>query len=210
LSAGHAGAHGARHLIGDVQRFGLLSAAAVVDRYTKIVDRAVRADALASAPQLPDARADAWMVDSAARMAEACLRLLDGAAALIPARPQTTAAEVERLVLSPTGSGFSSETALWVHNPTSSPVSAVNLHMTSLISSNGVSIPALAATFSPHRLDMVETGTAREVRLRVDVPADQPPGLYHGLVLSSAAPSGPITVRLDVLERGRAGDDAHE
>jgi hypothetical protein len=209
LTAGKAGTHGARHLIGDVQRFGLLSAAVVVERYTEIVDRAVRADGFGSAPRL-DTRADAWMVDSAANMAEVCLRLLDSAAALVSDRPQGTAVEVEGLALSPTGSGFSSETLLWVHNPTSSSVSAIDLHMTSLISSNGVSIPAVAATFSPERLDVVEAGSAREVRLRVDVPADRPAGRYHGLVLSSAASSGPIAVHLDVFGRGRAGHDDYE
>ena len=34
---------------------------------------------------------------------------------------------------------------------------------------------------------MVDAVTAQEVRLRVDVPADQPAGHYHGLVLISAA-----------------------
>jgi len=117
---------------------------------------------------------------------------------------------MERISLPPTGSGFGSETSLWVHNSTSSSAAAIDLHMTNLISSNGVSIPAAAVSFSPERLDVVDPGTAREVRLRVEVPADQPAGHYHGLVLTSAAPSEPIALHLDVDDRAIAGHDRNQ
>jgi hypothetical protein len=211
VTAGQVGGHGAQHLIGDVQRFGLLSAAAVVDRYTEIIDRATR-DASFRLAQLPaDERGTGWMVDSAARIAEACLSLVETTAALIGNRamPDTAMAKMESLVLPPTRSGFSSETSLWVHNPTTSPTAAVDLHVTSMISSNGFSIPVASVSFSPERLDVVDAGTAREVRLRVDVPADQPAGQYHGMVLISAAPFEPIALHLDVDSRERARDDGN-
>jgi hypothetical protein len=198
VTPGQAVGHGAQHLIGDVQRFGLLSAAAVVDRYTELIDRATRDDSLL-APVSADERGSRWMVDSAARIAEAYLSLVETIAALIPNRaiPDTAVRTMERLILPPTRSGFGSETSLWVHNSTSSSAAAIDLHVTNLISSNGARIPAASVSLSPERLDVVDAGTAREVRLRVDVPAE-PAGHYHGLVLTSAAPSEPIALYLDV------------
>jgi hypothetical protein len=205
VTPGQAVGHGAQHLIGDVQRFALLSAAAVVDRYTELIDRATREDSFPLAPLSPDERGSGWMVDSAARIAEAYLSLVETIAALISNRamPDTAMPNMERLILPPTCSGFGSETSLWVHNSTSSSAAPIDLHTTNLISSNGARIPAASVSFSPERLDVVDAGTAREVRLRVDVPADQPAGHYHGLVLTSAAPSEPIALDLDV--DGRAG-----
>jgi hypothetical protein len=204
--------HGAQHLIGDVQRFGLLSAAAVVDRYAELIDRATRDESFRSPSRPADERGTGWMVDSAARIADTYLSLVDTIAELIPNRAMadTAVPNVERISLPPTRSGFGSETSLWVHNSTSSSAAAIDLHMTNLISSNGVSIPAAAVSFSPERLDVVDPGTAREVRLRVEVPADQPAGHYHGLVLTSAAPSEPIALHLDVDDRAIAGHDRNQ
>jgi hypothetical protein len=159
--------HGAQHLIGDVQRFGLLSAAAVVDRYAELIDRATRDESFRSPPLPADERGTGWMVDSAARIADGYLRLVDTIAALVSNRTMPDAAVpiLERLILPPTRSGFGSETSLWVHNSTSSSAAAIDLHMTNLISSSGVSIPAAAVSFSPERLDVVDAVTAQEVRL---------------------------------------------
>jgi hypothetical protein len=199
VSSGQADGHGAQHLVGDVQRFGLLSAAAVVDRYTEIIDRAARDDSFSLPPRPDDETTAGRMVDTAARIAEASLRLIDSTSSLI-ANIATPAAvpEMERLVLPATRSGFSCVTSLWVHNPTSIPEAGIHLHMTSLISSNGVSIPVASVSLSPERVDLVAAGSAREVELRVCVPADQPAGHYHGLVLSSSTPFEPIAVQLDV------------
>ena len=204
--------HGAQHLIGDVQRFGLLSAAAVVDRYAELIDRATRDESFRSPPLPADERRTGWMVDSAARIADTYLSLVDTTAELIPNRAMadTAVPKMERISLPPTRSGFGSETSLWVHNSTSSSAAAIDLHMTNLISSNGLSIPAAAVSFSPERLDVVDPGTPREVRLRVEVPADQPAGHYHGLVLTSAAPSEPIALHLDVDDRAIAGHDRNQ
>jgi hypothetical protein len=204
--------HGAQHLIGDVQRFGLLSAAAVVDRYAELIDRATRDDSFRSRPPPAAERGTGWMVDSAARIADTYLSLVDTTAELIPNRAMadTAVPNMERISLPPTRSGFDSETSLWVHNSTSSSAAAIDLHMTNLISSNGVSIPAAAVSFSPERLDVVDPGTAREVRLRVEVPADQPAGHYHWLVLTSAAHSEPIALHLDVDDRAIAGHDRNQ
>ena len=197
MTAAQAGDQSSRYLIGDVQRFGLLSAAAVVDRYTQIIDRATR-DASFPATSAPaEEFGTGWMADSAARVAEAWVGLIESTSSLI--MTSTGTAQLERVVLPATSTGSRSEISLWVHNPTASPA-AVDFHATSLTSSIGVSMPADAVSFRPEQLDVVEVGQAREVRLRADVPVGQPAGTYHGLVLISVAPGESIAVALEVGE----------
>lgn len=87
---------------------------------------------------------------------------------------------------------------MWIHNTTSSPVVAVELHRTALLSAGGRSIPADAVTLVPDRVDSVPAGTSREIRLRVRVPADQAAATYHGMVVSTAAPAEPMALSLEV------------
>lgn len=198
--------HRVRHLVGDVQRFGLLSAATVVDRYIEIVDRAMAEEPLAS-PRLPsEARDVGRLADSAARMTEACLRVLDATATLIPA---VAPPGRDIVVLPSTRPGGSSAASLWVHNPTDSPVAAAGLQATSLVSANGLGLPADTVSFTPTRLARVEPGTSREVRVTVQVPLGQSAGQYHGLLLSSAAPDDPVGLRVAVeVEGGKDGRHA--
>lgn len=188
-------ARGSRDLVGDVRRFGLFSAATVVDRYSVLVDRV-----LATAPPRPDGHAPTAPADTAAQVAEAALRLLDSAAALLgggTGRGDPT----ETLVLPPTAPGGTAGTALWVHNATPSAVPAVGLRVTALTSASGDTVPAGTVSLVPDRVD-VAPGGAREVGLSVLVPVGQTPGHYHGLVLSSAAPDRPLLLRLEVLRPG--------
>ena len=74
---------GARDLVGEVQRFGLFSAAAVVDRYAALVDRAIARDGWA--PAGSDG-GSGRPVDTAVQLAEAWLRLLDTTSCRPPAR----------------------------------------------------------------------------------------------------------------------------
>jgi hypothetical protein len=195
----------ARHLVGDVQRFGLFSAATVVDRYTAMVDRAMIDDRVASVPSSVDGLDPGALVDRAARMAEAYLRLLD-TTALIASRAGRGEArpEMETIILPPARPASSSETSLWVHNPTSAGSRGIEVAATGLISSEGVTIPARAVRTSPQRVDQLVPSTSQELRLRVDVPRDQPGGLYFGLVLIADAPDDPISLLLKVEEVERA------
>jgi len=189
----------ARHLVGDVQRFGLFSAATVVDRYTAMVDRAMIDDRVASVPSSVDGLDPGALVDRAARMAEAYLRLLD-TTALIASRAGRGEArpEMETIILAPARPASSSETSLWVHNPTSAGSAGIEISVTGLISSEGVTIPARAVRTSPQRVDRLDASTSREVRLRVDIPRDQPAGMYFGLVLISDTPRDAISLLLEV------------
>lgn len=172
---------GVRDLVGAVQSYGLFSAAAVVERYVAMVDRALTRD-VPSPAQEPGAQ-----------VAEAWLRLLDTTSGMLRAGvPQE-----ESLVLPPGRAGQSSEASLWVHNTTSSPAQDVELHVTGLMSSGGDLIAAAAVSLVPERVGLLAAGTSREVLLRVLVPPGQAAALYHGLVVTSAAPE-PMTLRLEV------------
>jgi hypothetical protein len=178
-----------RELVGVVQRFGLFSAASVVDRYAEIVDRAIARD-LAPPPGQPRA-------DVAGRLTQAWLRLLDVATAQLgdggvrPPPPET-------LVLPPAAPGLGTGASLWLHNTTSSPAPAIEFHATALLSTTGRTIPSDAVSLVPGRLDLVPAGTSREVRVRVRVPAGQPAATYHGMVVTTAAPTEPMAVTLEV------------
>ena len=174
-------APGVRDLVGAVQSFGLFSAAAVVDRYVEIVDRSLTRGIPAS------------VRDGSAQVAEAWLRLLDTTSAVLG----SGVPREESLVLAPTRAGSSSEASLWVHNTTSSPAPAVDLHVTDLLSPNGHRIPADAVSLLPARVELLAAETSREVRLQVLVPAGQAAARYHGLVVTSAAPE-PLALRLEV------------
>ena len=97
---------GARDLVGEVRRFGLYSAATVVDRYVEIVDRAISRDGLAPAPAGEDTRAG-WPADPAVQVASAWLRVLDATSALLrseaPREPAATTLVPGRLDLLPAG-----------------------------------------------------------------------------------------------------------
>jgi hypothetical protein len=192
------GGHRVRHLIEDVQRFGLFSAATVVDRYTAMVDRAIVDDRIASPPSSWDGLDPGTMVDRAARLGEAYLRFLE-ATAVIASRAGRgePRPEMETLVMPPARPAGSSETSLWIHNPTSATSTGMEVAATALISSKQETIPAEAVWISPQRVDL-DPSTSREIRLRVDVPPDQPAGLYFGLVLISEVPGEPVSLLLKV------------
>ena len=195
------GGHGVKHLIRDVQRFGLFSAATVVDRYTAMVDRAIVADRIASPPSSLDGLDPGSLVDRAARLGQAYLRLLDTTAVIASrvgrGEPRQ---EMETLVLPPAGPAGSSETSMWIHNPTSAASTGLEVAATGLISTNRATIPAEVVRISPRRLDRLDPSTSREIRLRIHVPSDQPAGLYFGVVLISEVPGDAVSLLLKVEE----------
>ena len=128
-------------------------------------------------------------------MLEAWLHALGAAAPLIA---DVFSPRTETLVLPPTEPGLDSEASLWVHNRTSSLVASVELHATILVSPEEFTVPAEAHAFLPEPVVLVEPGTCREMRVRVSVPPEQPPGQYHGLLVGSGAPDGAIALLLVV------------
>lgn len=189
----------ASDLIDDVQRFGLLSAATVVDRYIAMVDGAIADDAKATEVSPLDEVDPLWVVDRSARLVEAYLRFLD-TAVLVASRVEGRAVtqDLERIVLPAAPPAGSVEVSLWIHNPTSEPAARINVEVTDLMSAEGVIIPARAVSLSPPRLEALDASTSRELGLRIDVPVDQPTGCYNGLVLMTAAPGNPIVLQVEV------------
>jgi hypothetical protein len=185
-------ADAARRLVEDVQRLGLHSASSVVERYALAVEQAVGLDPGAGVrpPTDPDA-----LVDATARMARAYLGLLDGLAGLAdrPGRPRR---DLETVPLPATRPGASARVSLWVHNGTAGPVDAV-VRIGPLVSAEGGVLPTEAAGLEPTSVAVPAAGRA-EMRLRVDVPGDQPTGTYFGVALSPVA--GSVVLRLDVVE----------
>jgi hypothetical protein len=207
VTSGREAAARARHLVGDVQVFGLFSAAAVVDRYIAVVNRAIAGDPLET-PRMPrpspEGVAGSSLIDSAARMAEACARSFDAVAAMVLKTPVAEGGSpaMEAVVLPAARPGSSSQVSLWLHNGTASPALA-DLHVSSLVSSTGLTIPGEAVSLSPQRVEPLGPLAREEVRLRVDVPSTQGSGVYHGLVVVSTAPAEAVVVRLEVS----AGED---
>jgi hypothetical protein len=191
------GSEAAGHIIGEVQRFGLLSAAAVVDRYVEIINREKVRHPLAEIETLAGDTEGAG--GGAAAMLRAGLQALDAAARLVS---DAVTSETETLVLPRTRPGGDAEASMWVHNRTSSVVASVELRATVLISDAENTIPGDAVTFHPENAVILEPGTSRAVSARVSVPKNQPPGLYHGLVTGSGAPDGAVTLRLAVEDDG--------
>lgn len=190
----------ALELISDVQRFGLLSATSVVDRYAGLVDRAVGAR-----PPLDGRRGsvdpdEERLLDSVTRAADSYVRLLDAAGALVgDASPVRSAAGgPERVTLPAARPGTSCATVLWVHNPTSASSGPMTVTATTMTSATGSVVPVGAVSVSPSAVEPLAAGSSSQLRLHVDVPRDQPAGRYHGLVLVSAAPEEPLSVSLDV------------
>jgi hypothetical protein len=180
----------ARRLVEDVQRLGLNSASAVVDRYAVAVEQALGLDPGADVTAPPDPGA---LVDAAARMAQAYLGLLDGLAGIADRRRPPTG-DLEAIHLPTTLPGASSPVSVWVHNGTVEPVETP-VRLGPLVSAEGTALPSGAAVAEPTSVTVPAGGRA-EVVLRVDVPADQPPGRYVGLVLSPGV--RPLALHLDV------------
>ena len=198
MTSGRDGIQAAGHIIGEVQRFGLLSAAAVVDRYVEIIDRETVRQPIVDVPRtLAGGLQGAG--DGAAAMLRAGLQLLD-AAARLPS--DAVAPGTEILVLPRARPGADAEASVWVHNRTSSLVATVELRATVLISAEEHTIPGEALMFHPQGAVVLEPGTRREVGVRVSVPKGQPPGLYRGLLTGSGAPDGAVTLRLAVEDIG--------
>jgi hypothetical protein len=183
-------------LVADVQRFGLISAATVVSRYAAIVDRALGAGATTTAvPGRPGVERD-WLGRTAPRAAEAALRLLDRATALAAGATTASPAMAEHLALPAATPGDSVQVSVWLHNPTPAPV-VTRVQVTCLVSGCGTVIPVEAVTCEPSDdVRLAPTG-ACAVLVRVRVPAGQPTGHYHGLVVASVAPE-PMRLALHV------------
>ncbi len=187
---------GARRLADDVQRFGLLSAAAVVDRYRQLVDRAIEDVDLGEAiPGGLESTDPSWLVDRASRLAGGYLRFLESAASALGSRPEPDT--IERVAMPPTRPGESAEGSLWAHNPTEGPA-VIEVASTALVSVGGAVVPEDHVSLRPINALPMEPGGKVEILLRIDVPSGAHPGRYVGLIHMPDPGDDPVAVDLEV------------
>lgn len=177
----------ARQLIGDVQRFGLISAATVVDRYARLADE-------------DQAGPVADLDGTVARLAQVYVSFLRTAADMVASLPPAPPGGGERILFPSGHPGATVEAELWLHNPT--PLAIAEVHMTAsdLVGSQGAFLPGSAISLSPSVISRLDAGASQRLSIRVEVPDGQPAGYYHGLVVASEVPEEPVAVRLQVVE----------
>lgn len=189
---------GARPSAADVQRFGLLSAAAVAARYAKAVDRAVGGWGPLGAETHAGRSVEEWVAEVTRDLMRSSLRLLDAGAALVErSRPPATPPPAELLELPATAPGQRTWTSLWVHNPTGR-ASSLTLYATPLVCGQGHVLPSESVVPDLPRALELPPGDSVEVHLHVTVPSGLPPGRYHGLLVGTAAPE-PLRVVVPVV-----------
>jgi hypothetical protein len=200
----------ARELVGDVQRLGLESAAAVVERFTAMVERASQTwRPEGPSPPAEDGRGTfVRLLGDAARLAEAYLTFLDGMAAFVAASAGwaggASGEGVERVVFPAAVPGSSVAARLWIHNTTGDPAD-VELQATALTATMGGTIAPEAVTFGAGSAWQVAAGEGLEVTLRLKIPEGCRPGTYNGLVVASGLPGESIALRIQVLDGGSSG-----
>lgn len=183
-------------LANDVQRFGLLSAAVVVDRYRQLVDRAMGdGDLDGEIPGGPEQVDPSWLVDRASRLAGGYLRFLENAVLAVGSRAQHMG--VERVVLAPTSPGNVTEGTIWLHNETGVETSPLELSATPLVAAAGSVISAEWVSFEPQTVRPVASGGTARCELRVEVATGASPGRYFGLVHMEGSDE-PVVVELEV------------
>ncbi len=202
MSGPRAAVDGVRDLARDVQRFGLLSASSVVDRYLDLVDRAVGGAPAETAPQ-PGRPTDPFtdgdvsaLVESAARVAQTYLGLLEAATKITEPTARVTAVT---LVLDAVRPGDVAQGAIWVHNPGPEPTRGSMVTISALVGAHGACLDATRVGCVPSEVPAIAPGESAQVDVSVRVPDDQPPGHYHGVVIGSLSPGRPIQVSVEVL-----------
>ena len=178
----------AGRLIEQVQRFGLASASAVIDRYTAVAEAALGTD-----PARPLSLESEQLSDAAAQAGAAYLALLAGAGALA----ERSEHRPERVDLPPVAAGATTEAVLYLHNQTEHPIDAATIRIGRFLGAGGP-MTGGAAVVEPTSLALA-AGASAQARLRVRVPDTAPPGSYFAVALATAAPGDPVVLRLEVL-----------
>jgi hypothetical protein len=95
------------------------------------------------------------------------------------------------------------EAAVWLHNGTAEPRADVSLHCGDLRAHDGSLLPASAVRFDPDRVDELPARSSRGVVVSAVLHADQPAGIYRGVILAAGVPDVwlPLEVVVDGTER---------
>src|SRR5262245_20861949 len=105
-----------------------------------------------------------------------------------------------QLRLGPVKAGHPASVRAWVHVLDGPPGPPARLSATALTAHDGSTIEAGAASFEPPMLDSFNLRSSHELVVSVAVPADTPPGAYHGHILAAGLPEVSLAIRLEVTE----------
>ncbi|MDQ3781362.1 MAG: DUF4232 domain-containing protein [Actinomycetota bacterium] len=182
-------------LVDDVRRFGMDAAAGIAGRFARMV---APLDQGTSGPPFADGRSGRLASDVLDAMT-ATMRVLQDVADIAGNLVTDGAGPDgrERLTVKVAAAGGSGAADLWLHNTSSTAVSAITFTAVDLVGSGG-RVPAAALSFEPDTIDELPPGSSRRVTVAVTVPAAAEPGMYHGLVVASAPPGVTMPIRVDV------------
>jgi hypothetical protein len=95
------------------------------------------------------------------------------------------------------------EAEVWLHNGTAEPRADVSLHCGDLRAHDGSLLPAGAVRFDPDRVDELPARSSRGVVVSAVLHADQPAGVYRGVILATGVPDAwlPLEIVVDGTER---------
>jgi hypothetical protein len=95
------------------------------------------------------------------------------------------------------------EAEVWLHNGTAEPRADVSLHCGDLRAHDGSLLPAGAVRFDPDRVDGLPARSSRGVVVSAVLHADQPAGVYRGVILATGVPDAwlPLEIVVDGTER---------
>lgn len=170
-------------LVAQVRRFGLMSAASVVDRYATLVEQALGTDPTRLG--LPD--------EHPSPLEEALTALGD----LLASARGPSGDAVERVELPATPVGSSSSVTLWLHNPSPEPGSGLSVRCTGLVRADGRPGPAPSVEVAPAGVTVPAGGSAGFL-LEARVPDGLEPGLYLGLAVPAPVQGDPVVIVLRV------------
>jgi hypothetical protein len=128
------------------------------------------------------------------QLSDASLLFLDAARSWGSPAPTPDAA----LVLPDIAPGGWSSARLWLHNTTASTVTNLRPWSPGLAGHAGDALPLRAVTFSPERIERLDSGESREVVVAIRPGEAAVPGAYHGQVLIERLPEAvfPLAVRV--------------
>ena len=95
------------------------------------------------------------------------------------------------------------EAEVWLHNGTAEPRADVSLHCGDLRAHDGSLLPAGAVRFDPDRVGELPARSSRGVVVSAVLHADQPAGVYRGVILATGVPDAwlPLEIVVDGTER---------
>lgn len=213
---GHFDGFAGLRAMADVQRAGLETAAAVVERMLELGRQSTRAPFPLHLPAeavggVNGDREDAGreggrearrLRADAERLlelwGESMRVLLDVVADAAETRADGAGDAAGWLSLGPVPPGAQATGRAWLHVLDGPPAQPARLTATPFSAHDGAAIDAQAASFEPPLLETFALRSSQEISMTVQVPEGSEPGVYHGHVLASGLPEVALAVRIEV------------